>query len=138
MTLLARRRQSDLPRGGVFATCSARDLSQAQRRGTVVIVPPGTIHPPHARANWVYVVLSGTAIADEPGSGRTLTAGDVHGASAVLAGDQECGALVAQTEVRLLVLGLTDFTALLSGSAGFAHGIARQLAEHPTRSREDR
>jgi CRP-like cAMP-binding protein len=128
MTLLARH-LPDVPRGRLFSTCSTRDIHRVRRRGTQVAVPAGTvIHPQHGRPNWVYIVLSGSAVGDDRGSMRTLTVGDVHGARPMLAGDDTCGALEALTDVRLLVLGRSEFTALLSDTPGFAHGVARQLA----------
>lgn len=124
----------DTPEGRrVFATCSARDLNRIQRRGTQLTVAPGTvIHAHDHRANWLYIVLSGTAVAHDRGRNHTLRAGDVHGARALLVGDEVCGTLVARSDVGLLVIGRREFNALLNESAGFAHGIARHLAERLT------
>ena len=136
MTLLAPH-PTDLPvPGRLFGACSARDINLLRRRATEVTVAAGTvIHPADQGPKWVYIVMTGSAVSDDLGSSLILTAGDVHGARSVLAGDDTCGALVALTEVTLLVLGRREFTSLLAQSAGIAHGVARLLAERgPERS----
>ena len=103
-----------------------------RRRATEVTVGAGTvIHACDVPSKWVYIVVTGSAVSEDLGSLRVLTTGDVHGARPVLAGDDTCGTLVALTDVTLFVLGRNEFTGLLARSAGFAHGIARLLAEHP-------
>lgn len=117
---------------GLFHACSARDLEVLRRRATEVTVGAGTvIHAGDLPPKWVYVVVTGSAVSEDLGALRVLTSGDVHGARPVLAGDDTCGSLVALTDVKLFVLGRSEFTGLLARSAGFANGIARLLAEHP-------
>lgn len=124
-----RRRSSTTPPLRVLGTCSPADLRFLRRHATEVSVAPGVvIHSPQDRAHWVYVLLAGTAIAWDRGRTRILGAGEVHGAGPVLAGEDRCGFLVADSEVQLLVFGCVEFDAALRQSAAFAHGVARHLA----------
>ena len=114
---------------GLFAVCSSSDIAAIRRAGTEVTVPAGTvIHEQGRRAQWAYVVLDGLARLTAAGRSRTLAPGDVHGARALLAGEEWCGELTAETKLRLLVVDRSHFVALMSHRAGFAHGVARYLA----------
>lgn len=122
--------KSDL--GGVFERCSAREVERVRRQGVEVTVAPGTvIHAAADRPRWVYIVLSGAAVALEGGGRRRLGAGDVFGARELLSGGRRPGSLTCAAEATVLTLSARDFVALLDACAGFAHGVARSLAVRP-------
>src|SRR4051812_10454980 len=106
---------------GLFAGCTARDIDTIRRAGTDVTLPAGTvIHTSGRRAQWAYVILAGRAVAGDGSRRRTLGPGDVHGDRALLAGEEQCDELVADTEVRLLILDRAEFITLMSRLATFA------------------
>ena len=57
-----------------------------------------------------------------------LTAGDIHGARALLTRDESYSELVAASDVRVVVYDRRSFSSLIATNAGFARGVARQLA----------
>lgn len=123
------RKRLDRPVGGVFAWCSDREVERVRRRGTEVTVGPGTaIRAEGDRSRWVFVVMSGSAVAWEADREWGLIAGDVFGACAVLVGGEEVGTLSSVTRSAVLALAAEDFAALLDECPGFAHGVVYQLA----------
>lgn len=124
-------RSNTTPTLGVLGACSPGDLRFLRRHATEVQVTPGVvIHSATDRAHWVYAVLAGTAISRDHCRTRVLGAGDVHGARSVLAGEERCGLLISESEVRLLVFGWIEFDTAIHQNAAFAHGIARHLARN--------
>ena len=122
-------RDHDRPADGLFAVCTDKDIAAIRRAGTEITVSAGTvIHARGQRAKWAYVILDGVALASDGTVERRLVAGDVHGERALLACRKSCDELVADSDVRLLVIDRAHFTALMGSRAAFAHGIARQLA----------
>ncbi|MBD0348512.1 MAG: Crp/Fnr family transcriptional regulator [Thermoleophilia bacterium] len=84
---------------------------------------------PDLPASGVFVVLSGTVVAETPDHREhELGAGECFGELALLAGTSRTGRVSARTPVRCLAIERTAFEGLLQDEPGVARALLRVLA----------
>lgn len=116
----------------LFASCSPAQLDRLSRLGTALEVAAGYVLTRAGRRGYeLFLVLEGTATADEGGRRRRLGRGDHFGAAGRLGGEELPATVTATSGMRLLAIDTRDLNAALAldGLAGGAPSGAPVLAE---------
>ena len=117
----------------LFSQLGKRRLRQIARQARFAEFAPGeTVIVKGARADSLYVILSGEAMALRRPAARTLRAGDYFGELALLDGEPRSATVVATGQLHVMKLPRRLFLSLLEESPAVARTM---LAELGTRVR---
>lgn len=124
-----------LGRMWLFSACSKRDLSTIGRASDEVDVRAGkTLTEEGRTGHEFFLILDGQASVRRNGRKlATLGAGQYFGELSLLDRGPRSATVVADTDMRLLVLGQREFNGVLDEVPGLAHKLLRTMA---TRLRE--
>jgi CRP/FNR family cyclic AMP-dependent transcriptional regulator len=118
----------------IFGACTRRDLRQIQAVCDELRAPAGRVLVQEGKVGReFFLLLDGTAVVRRNGRAvTTLGPGDYFGELSLLAREPRDAAVVAETDLRALVVSDRDFTSLVHTIPGFA---AKVLATMATRLR---
>lgn len=114
----------------LFRSCSKRELQTIAKASDETTVEAGRVlveegSPGHE----CYVILEGSATVKRNGRKvATLEPGSQFGELALLDGGPRTATVVAETPMKVLVLGQREFAAVLDEVPGLAHKIMASLA----------
>jgi CRP-like cAMP-binding protein len=119
-----------LGRMWLFSACSKRDLQVIGRASDEVDVPAGKVLTEEGRqGHEFYLILDGQAAVRRNGKKvATLGAGQYFGELSLLDKGPRSATVVADTDMRLLVLGQREFNGTLDEVPGLAHKLLRTMA----------
>ena len=119
-----------LGRMWLFSACSKRDLQVIGRASDEVDVPAGKVLTEEGRqGHEFYLILDGQAAVRRKGKKvATLGAGQYFGELSLLDKGPRSATVVADTDMRLLVLGQREFNGTLDEVPGLAHKLLRTMA----------
>ncbi|HEX9969749.1 MAG TPA: cyclic nucleotide-binding domain-containing protein [Acidimicrobiales bacterium] len=120
-----------LGRMWLFSACTRKDLQVIGRASDEVTVPQGKVLTEEGAAGHeFYLILEGQASVRR--KGRKIAAlgdGQYFGELSLLDRGPRTATVVAETDMRLLVLGQREFNGLLDEVPGLAHKILRTMSE---------
>ena len=124
-----------LGRMWLFSACSKRDLQMIGRESDEIDVARGKQLTEEGKpGHEFYLILDGQAsVRRGKRKVATLGAGQYFGELSLLDRGPRTATVVAETDLRLLVLGQREFNGLLDEVPGLAHKVLRTMA---TRLRE--
>ncbi len=122
----------------LFSNCTKRQLQEIGQVADEIVLPAGKVL---ARQGGVgresFILLDGTASVTRDGQRvATVTSGDVVGEMAVLSGRPRNATVVAETELRVLVLTRRGLSQLLDDIPGLAKRLLYQVAARLEASQE--
>ena len=119
-----------LGRMWLFSACSKRDLQVIGRASDEVDVPAGKVLTEEGRqGHEFYLILDGQAAVRRNGKKvATLGPGQYFGELSLLDKGPRSATVVADTDMRLLVLGQREFNGTLDEVPGLAHKLLRTMA----------
>jgi len=131
---MARRRDPKLDRLAqvqLFSACSKRDLSRIASITEEIEVPAGRVLIRQGSlGQQAFVIYEGRAKATIRGKGSAkLGPGECFGEMALLHSAPRSATVTAETEMRLLVLGSREFSALIEEVPTVARQVLAALAE---------
>ncbi|HET8975455.1 MAG TPA: cyclic nucleotide-binding domain-containing protein [Solirubrobacterales bacterium] len=131
---MARRRDPKLDRLSqvqLFSECSKRDLSRIAGVAEEIDVPAGRVLIRQGSLGQeAFVIYEGRAKATIRGKGSfRLGAGECFGEMALLHSAPRSATVTAETDMRLLVLGSREFSALIEDVPAVGRGVLAALAE---------
>jgi CRP/FNR family transcriptional regulator, cyclic AMP receptor protein len=114
----------------LFSSCSNRDLQKiAKASDEITIEDERVLVEQDAIGHECFIILEGTAAVKRGGRQiNTLGPGDHFGELALLDGGPRTATVVAETPMRVLVLGQREFAGLLDEVPGLAHKVLANLA----------
>jgi CRP/FNR family cyclic AMP-dependent transcriptional regulator len=122
---------NQLGRMWLFSACTKRDLATIGRASDEVTVPAGRTLTEEGRAGHeFFLILEGQASVRR--NGRKVAAlgpGQYFGELSLLDRGPRSATVVADTDMRLLVLGQREFNGVLDEVPGMAHKLLRSMAE---------
>lgn len=114
----------------LFSSCSNRDLQKiAKASDEIAIDEERVLVEQGAIGHECFVIIEGTAVVKR--SNRrvaTLGPGDHFGELALFDGGPRTASVVAETPMKVLVLGQREFAGLLDEVPGLAHKVMANLA----------
>ena len=124
-----------LGRMWLFSACNKRDLQLIGKESDEVDVAKGKALTEEGKpGHEFYLILDGQAVVKAKGRKvATLGAGEYFGELSLLHRGPRNATVVADTDMRLLVLGQREFNGLLDEVPGLAHKVLRTMS---TRLRE--
>ena len=119
-----------LGRMWLFSACSKRDLQMIGRASDEVDVPAGKALTEEGKAGHeFYLILDGQASVRRNGKKvATLGPGQYFGELSLLDKGPRSATVVADTDMRLLILGQREFNGTLDEVPGLAHKLLRTMA----------
>lgn len=119
-----------LGRMWLFSACNKRDLQMIGRESDEVAVPKGKALTDEGKpGHEFYLILDGEAsVRRGKRKVATLEAGQYFGELSLLDRGPRTATVVAETDMRLLVLGQREFNGLLDEVPGLAHKVLRTMA----------
>jgi CRP/FNR family cyclic AMP-dependent transcriptional regulator len=119
-----------LGRMWLFSACTKRDLQLIGRESDEVDVPQGKVLTEEGKpGHEFYLILEGEAsVRRGKRKVATLTGGQYFGELSLLDRGPRTATVVAETDLRLLVLGQREFNGLLDEVPGLAHKVLRTMA----------
>lgn len=126
----------------VFSNCTKKQLEEIGKVADELILPVGKVLARQGEVGFeMFILLDGTAAVTRDGDRvATVTAGDVVGELAVLSGHPRNATVVAETEVRVLVLTHRGLDQLLDDIPGLAkhmlHEVTARMMEGSSRGQE--
>ncbi|HVF75913.1 MAG TPA: cyclic nucleotide-binding domain-containing protein [Acidimicrobiales bacterium] len=119
-----------LGRMWLFSACTKRDLQVIGRTSDEVTVPAGKALTEEGRpGHEFYLILDGEAsVRRNNRKIATLSAGQYFGELSLLDRGPRTATVVADTDLRLLVLGQREFNGLLDEVPGLAHKVLKTMA----------
>jgi CRP/FNR family cyclic AMP-dependent transcriptional regulator len=119
-----------LGRMWLFSACTKRDLQMIGRASDEVAVPGGKALTEEGKpGHEFYLILDGQASVRRKGKKvATLGAGEYFGELSLLDRGPRTATVVADSDLRLLVLGQREFNGLLDEVPGLAHKVLRTMA----------
>jgi CRP-like cAMP-binding protein len=120
-----------LGRMWLFSACTRKDLQVIGRASDEVTVPAGKALTEEGKAGHeFYLILDGEASVRRKGRRiATLGAGQYFGELSLLDRGPRTATVVAESDLRLLVLGQREFNGILDEVPGLAHKVLRTMAE---------
>jgi len=113
----------------LFAGVSRRQLRKLARRATFVEFAPGDIVMSNPEsADWLHVILSGSARVLGKPAARPLRAGDYYGELALLENGPRSATVVAAEELHVMRLPRQSFLRLAQDHAAVSHRMLRNLS----------
>ena len=118
---------ADVP---LFSSCSTRDLQKIGKAVDELEIEAGReLVKEGATGHEAFVVIDGTAAVKRGGRRiATMGPGDHFGELALLDGGPRTASVVAETPMKVLVLGQREFSGLIDEVPGLAHKILTSLA----------
>ena len=128
--MAASRYLKHLSEVSLFESCSTRDLQKIGRAVDELQIEAGReIVTQGTTGREAFVVVEGEAVVKRGGKKiATMGPGDHFGELALLDGGPRTASVIAQTDMRVLVLGQREFAGLLDEVPGLAHKILTTLA----------
>jgi CRP/FNR family cyclic AMP-dependent transcriptional regulator len=119
-----------LGRMWLFSACTKRDLAIIGRASDEVAVPAGKTLTEEGRpGHEFFLILDGEASVRRNGRKvATLGSGQYFGELSLLDRGPRSATVVADTDMRLLVLGQREFNGVLDEVPGLAHKVLRTMA----------
>ncbi|HEX2039726.1 MAG TPA: cyclic nucleotide-binding domain-containing protein [Acidimicrobiales bacterium] len=119
-----------LGRMWLFSACSKRDLQTIGRTSDEVDVPAGhTLTEEGKQGHEFYLILDGQASVRRNGKKvATLGPGQYFGELSLLDKGPRSATVVADTDMRLLVIGQREFNGTLDEVPALAHKLLRTMA----------
>ena len=119
----------------LFAACSKKDLQAVEKASDELTLPVGRVLCEEGSlGREAFVILEGTAeVRRNNKKVATMGAGTCVGELALLDHGPRTATVTADTELKVLVIGVREFTALLSDVPSIAHKVLKAMA---TRVRE--
>lgn len=116
---------------GLFSAMSRRDLQRIARASDELAIDEGRVLMEQgARGRECFVLLEGTAtVRRNDRKVATLGPGDHFGELALLDGGPRTATVVADTPLRVLVLGQREFAGVLDEVPGLAQKVMASLAQ---------
>lgn len=113
-----------------FAGCSTKELQLVSAASIEVSVVPGQVLVREGEAGHEsFVIISGSATVTRDGETiGTLDPGDIVGELSLLTGAPRVATVVADTDMKVRVIGRREFAPLLDEVPGLAVRILRNLA----------
>lgn len=120
-----------LGRMWLFSACTKKDLQVIGRASDEVTVPAGKALTEEGKpGHEFYLILDGEASVRRNGRKvATLAAGQYFGELSLLDRGPRTATVVAETDMRLLVLGQREFNGILDEVPGLAHKVLRTMSE---------
>ena len=114
----------------LFANCTKRQLQEIGKVATQVMLPAGNVLARQGEGGLeLFILLDGTVSVTRDGRRvATRTAGDVVGELAVLSHHPRNATVVAETELRTLVLTHAGFDQLLDDIPGLAKHLLYEVS----------
>ena len=114
----------------LFSNCTKKQLQEIGKVATQVVLPAGKVLARQGEAGLeLFILLDGTASVTRDGrSVATRTAGDVVGELAVLSHHPRNATVVAETELRTLVLTHAGLDQLLDDIPGLAKHLLYEVS----------
>jgi CRP/FNR family transcriptional regulator, cyclic AMP receptor protein len=115
----------------LFSSMSKRDLQKIARASDEIRVDEGReLVTQGQRGRECFVILDGTATVKRNGRKvATLGAGEQFGELALLDGGPRTASVVADTPLKVLVIGQREFSGVLDEVPGLAHKVMESLAQ---------
>ena len=119
-----------LGRMWLFSACTKRDLQLIGRASDEVTVAGGKALTEEGKTGHeFYLILDGKAVVRRKGKKvAALGPGQYFGELSLLDRGPRTATVVAETDLRLLVLGQREFNGLLDEVPGLAHKVLRTMA----------
>ncbi|MEO6318440.1 MAG: cyclic nucleotide-binding domain-containing protein [Acidimicrobiales bacterium] len=119
----------------LFAACSKKDLQAVHKASDELTLPAGKVLCEEGSlGREAFVILEGTAeVRRNNRKVATLGAGTCVGELALLDQGPRTATVTASTDLKVLVIGVREFTALLGDVPSIAHKVLKAMA---TRVRE--
>jgi CRP/FNR family cyclic AMP-dependent transcriptional regulator len=116
----------------IFSGLSQADLMAIQRHSTESTLPKGSELAVQDRApKQMLILIHGSAIVRRNNRKlATLGPGDTIGELSLLDGGKQTATVVADSEVDVLVVSVSEFRTLLADSPGFTQKMLKSLAGH--------
>jgi len=123
----------------LFSKCTKRQLQEIGKVADDLVLPAGKVLARQGEVGFeMFILLDGTASVTIDGERvATVTAGDVVGELAVISGHPRNATLVAETELRVLVLTHTGLDQLLDDIPGLAKHLLHEVTARIVRSTTD-
>lgn len=119
-----------LARVPLFASMSKRDLQKIAKASDEIEVPAGKVLVEQgSRGREAFVIVEGTATVKR--NGRKVASfgpGDHFGELALLDGGERTATVVADTPMRVLVIGSREFSGVLDEVPGLTHKVLASMA----------
>jgi CRP/FNR family cyclic AMP-dependent transcriptional regulator len=113
----------------LFSGMSKRRVRKLVRHATFAEFAPGdTVVARDAPANWLYVILGGTAKTHATPEDRTLRTGDYLGEVALIAGSPRSATVIATGDLHVMRLPRGAFLRVAKGDPGISLTLLRNLA----------
>ena len=114
----------------LFAACSRKDLQKIAKAADELAVDAGrTLVEQGATGHEAFIIVEGEAeVRRNDRRVATLGPGQQFGELAIIDGGPRTASVIAETDLRVLVLGQREFSALLDEVPGLAHKVLVQLA----------
>jgi CRP/FNR family transcriptional regulator, cyclic AMP receptor protein len=114
----------------LFSSMSKRDLQKIAKASDEVEVPTGKVLVEQgARGREAFVVIEGRATVKRNGRKvATFGPGDHFGELALLDGGNRMATIVADTPMRVLVIGQREFSGVIDEVPGLAHKVLASMA----------
>ncbi len=113
----------------LFSSCTKNQLQEIGKVADELILPVGKVLACQGEVGFeMFILLDGTAAVTKDGQDvATVTAGDVVGELAVLSGHPRNATVVAETELRVLVLTHRGLNQLLDDIPGLAKHLLYEV-----------
>ncbi len=113
----------------LFSNCTKGELQEIGKVADELILPVGKVLATQGKVGFeMFILLAGTAAVNRDGQRvATVTAGDVVGELAVLSGRPRNATVVADTELRVLVLTHRGLDQLLDDIPGLAKHLLYEV-----------
>jgi CRP-like cAMP-binding protein len=114
----------------LFSSVSKRDLQKIAKASDEIDVPSGKVLVEQgSRGREAFVVIEGSATVRRNGRKvATFGPGDHFGELALLDGGPRTATIVADTPMRVLVIGQREFSGVIDEVPGLAHKVLANLA----------
>lgn len=114
----------------LFSSMSRRDLQKIAKASDEIEVPAGKMLVEQGtRGREAFVVIEGTATVRRNGRKvATLGPGDHFGELALLDGGTRTATIVAETPMKVLVIGQREFSGVIDEVPGLAHKVMASMA----------
>jgi CRP-like cAMP-binding protein len=126
----------------LFSNCTKNQLQEIGKLADELILPVGKVLACQGEVGFeMFIMIDGAAVVTRDGQHvATVTAGDVVGELAVLSGHPRNATVVAETEVRVLVLTQRGLNQLLDDIPGLAkhmlYEVTARIVEGSCRGQE--
>lgn len=120
----------------LFATCSKREVNLLARIADEVAVPAGRVLIKRGDFGKEFLLLLEGTVTVEPQTGKRVKMGpgDFFGEMSLLDGEPRSATVIAETPVRLLVMGQREFFTLVADVPSVARKLLVELSRRVRRA----